>query len=67
MLHPRLDRAQTAMSAVGRLLIATSPDPIMSSTASISIKPEKPIGSWAASGPQEAPAKTTRPLPMACS
>src|SRR6188472_3506421 len=53
---------QTATSAVGRLLIATSPDPIMSSTASISSKPEKPIGRWAASEPQEAPANTTKPL-----
>ena len=34
----------------------------MSSTASISSKPEKPIGRWAASEPQEAPANTTKPL-----
>ena len=51
-VHARLDSARhTARFAVGRLLIATSPDPVMSSTASISVKLEKLIGSWAASEP----------------
>jgi hypothetical protein len=50
------------MSAVRRPLVATSPDAIMSRAANSSMRLLNLIGSWAASGPQEAPAKITKPL-----
>jgi hypothetical protein len=45
-------------SAVRRLLTAISAAATMSNAASTSMRPLNPIGTWARSGPKEAPANT---------